>query len=391
MTRVLVAHNSYRLPGGEDGVVAAEVRLLREHGHDVETLFRDNRELGSSGLLAGARAARDCVWSADSAQAMRAAIRSFRPDVVHVHNTLAMLSPSIYWAAAECGVPVVQTLHNYRLACPQGMLLREGRVCRDCVGKIPLPGVVHRCYRESRSQTLAVAAMLTVHRSMGTWAHKISRYIALSEFCREQYVAAGLPGHKIRVKPNFSVAPAADRPNEAGQERDLLYVGRMSPEKGISVLARALRSDGSLTCTVVGDGPERASFERDSGTRASGWVSADEVSQYMHRALALVVPSIWFEPFALTTIEAFAHGLPIIGSRIGSLPEIITDGRTGMLFEAGNAADLAQKMRWAQENPEEMRRMGDAARRTHEERYSAGVNYRLLTSVYDDAIGTRAN
>ena len=390
MLRILVAHNSYQMPGGEDRVVTEEIALLRLRGHEVEALLRHNDELAVHGMADRARAARDCVWSASSAQAMRTAIQRFRPDVLHVHNTFAMLSPSIYWAASACGVPVVQTLHNYRLACPQNYFLREGRICQDCLGRAPLPAVVHSCYHNSRAQTLAIAVMLTAHRALGTWSSKVSRYIALSEFCREQFIAAGLPAEKICIKPNFAPSPAPPKAVASDRERDtaaqFLFVGRMSPEKGLSVLAQALQIDDTLSCIAVGDGPAKAELASVGRICMAGWLDPPAVSEHMYKALALVLPSVWFEPFALVTLEAFAHGLPVIASRIGSLPDIITDGQTGLLFEPGNARDLAQKMRWAREHPTQMQRMGDAARAVHERKFSADENYRQLIRVYQDAI-----
>jgi glycosyltransferase involved in cell wall biosynthesis len=388
--RILFAHNSYQMPGGEDSVVTAEIALLRSRGHEVEALLRHNDELAMRGMADRARAARDCVWSASSAEAIRAAIQRFRPDVLHVHNTFAVLSPSIYWAASACGVPVVQTLHNYRLACPQNYFLREGRICQDCLGRVPLPGVVHSCYHNSRAQTLAIAVMLTTHRALGTWSSKVSRYIALSVFCREKFIAAGLPAEKICIKPNFAASPTPPKAVAGDYERNtaakFLFVGRMSPEKGLSVLAQALQSDDTLSCIAIGDGPAKAELASVGGIRTTGWLESPAVSERMYQALALVVPSVWFEPFALVTIEAFAHGLPVIASRIGSLPEIITDGQTGLLFEPGNARDLVRKMRWAREHPTQMQRMGDAARAVHEKRFSASENYRQLIGVYQDAI-----
>lgn len=394
--RVLVAHNSYQLSGGEDAVVAAETALLRSRGHDVETLLRDNDGIPTEHLGQRLRAARDCIWSPDSAEAMRARIRQFRPEVVHVHNTLARLSPSIYWAAAACGVPVVQTLHNYRLACPQAMFLRAGRVCQDCLGRVPLPAVAHGCYRGSRAQSLAVATMLSTHRLIGTWSRKVRRYIALSRFCRDQFVAAGLPEDKIRIKPNFAGAGAdAARPDAnddiAAVPGHFLYVGRLSPEKGIAVLGQALKDDAALRCIAIGVGPAEAALAGLANVELAGWQDRAAVSRHMERALALVVPSIWFEPFGLVVIEAFAHGLPVIAANIGSLPEIVTPGKTGLLVEPGDAQDLARKMHWALEHPAEMRRMGRAARVVHEQRFSAQENYRQLIGIYQDAIAASAD
>ncbi len=384
--RVLVAHNAYRQAGGEDAVVSAEVALLRAHGHEVHTLLADNRDIHTRSWRDRARAARDCVWSAASASAMREAVDRFRPDIVHVHNTLAALSPSIYWAASARRVPIVQTLHNYRLACPQGMFLREGRICQDCAGRLPAPAVLHACYRGSRPQTLAVAAMLSVHRALGTWSRKIGRYLALSRSCRDLMVAAGLPAPRIRIKPNFANAPLSSSRMADGPAGRFLFVGRLAPEKGTAVLAAAMREDPALDCTIVGDGTSRADFDGVAGASLTGWLGREGVSAHMAGAHALVLPSIWFEPFPLVAIEALAHGLPVIASRIGSLPEIVEDGITGLLFEPGDPRDLARKMRWVMEHPEALRRMGEAARASHERLYSAQENYRLLAAIYAELL-----
>jgi len=386
--RVLVAHNTYQNAGGEDRVVDLEIDLLRSNGHEVETLFRDNRDIGISSFSSRIHAAVDCVWSSASADAMRLAIRKFRPQLVHVHNTLAALSPSIYWAASECRVPVIQTLHNYRIACPQGLFLRRGRPCQDCLGRVPYPGIFHRCYRNSMAQSFAVATMLTAHRSLGTWSSKISRYIALSDFCRQQFIRAGVPERKICVKPNFALDPAIatlGTPN-IQRARSFLFVGRLATEKGIDTLSRAMRQNAEFECVVAGVGPARSTFKGIDGFDVRGWLEPYIISRLMRSAVALVVPSICYETFSLVTLEAFAHGLPVIASHIGSLPEIVTDGKTGLLFEPGNPADLAQKMAWALDNPEEMKRMGIAAREDFENRFAAGKNYSMLVNIYRDAI-----
>ena len=386
LLRVLVAHNAYQLPGGEDGVVAAEVDMLRSQGHEVETLFRSNIDIPVDNSAARMRAARDCIWSPTSAEAMHAAIRHFKPDVVHVHNTLAALSPSIYWAAAQCKVPVVQTLHNFRLACPQAMFLRQGRVCQDCLGRVPLPGVVHGCYRDSRAQTLAVAAMLVTHRALGTWANKVARYIVLSKFCRDIFVRAGIPERKICIKPNFARTPLAQVPvDKTRQKGHFLFVGRLSEEKGVAVLAQAMRLAPGLQCVVVGDGPAKATLEGIPGIAMTGWLDSAGVSLHMNCALALIVPSICLESFPLSPLEAFSYGVPVIASRIGSLPEIVEDGKTGMLCEPTDAADLRSKMQWILGHRDEVLSMGKAAHASYEARFSALHNYQQLIEIYSDA------
>ena len=300
--RVLVLHNAYQLAGGEDAVVAAEVALLREHGHAVALLTRHNSELAR---LSRVDAALQALWSRDSARRTAEAIAQHLPQIVHVHNTWPLLSPSVYGACRRAGVPVVQTLHNFRLACPQAMFLRDGRVCTDCLGRSPWPAVQHACYRDSRAQTAVLAATLVLHRSLGTWQRGVQRYIALNEFCRARLIEAGLPAQRVVVKPHFVDAPDL-APSEARE--GFLYVGRLSPEKGLQVLqdaglALAARGPSAepLRVRVAGGGPLAPALDaaatQPGGLQCLGELPLAEVQQHMARALALVLPSICLESF----------------------------------------------------------------------------------------------
>jgi glycosyltransferase involved in cell wall biosynthesis len=372
--RVLVVHNPYREPGGEDGVVKAEVGLLRSRGHEVELFERCNEEIDALGAL---NATVQALWSADSAARLRTLLGGFQPRVVHVHNTFALISPSVYWACASVGVPVIQTLHNFRLLCPQAMLLRDGRVCEDCVGRLPWRGVVRRCYRGSVGQSAVLAASLTMHRAIGTYRNKVARYIALNDFCRRKFIAGGLPADRIDIKPNFADAPAP-RP---GPRDGFLFVGRLSPEKGLSVLARACM-EGDLAVRVIGDGPLAAALASAPGLTMLGRRDAQGVRSEMSSAMALVLPSVWYENLPLTLVEAYASGLPVIASRLGALEELVEHGVTGLLFEPGDARALATMMRWAAANPKDMLRMAAAARQRYEQLYTAERNYTQLMGIY---------
>ena len=400
--RVLVVHNAYQQAGGEDGVVAAEIALLRDHGDTVVELRRDNHEIsGITGLgrgLGNIRLAAQTLWSsATHAQAL-ALIEQHRPDVVHVHNTFPLISPSLYWACAQAGVPVVQTLHNFRLACPQAMFLRDGTVCESCLGKpIPWPALVHGCYRGSRVQTAAVVGMLALHRGLKTFETQVTRYIALNAFCRDKFIAAGLPAQRIAIKPNFAEVPAsapAATPAAAATapRAGLLFVGRLAAEKGIDVLARAwpelagLRPGSAFGLRVAGSGAAGAALEGLAGVTLLGRQSAAQIQHEMQSAIALVMPSTWYENFPLTLVEAFGAGLPVIASRIGALAELVEDGVTGLLFEPGNAVDLARVMRWAADHPQQMAAMGARARLRFDARYTPAINYRQLRAIYADAI-----
>lgn len=379
--RIVVAHNAYQHRGGEDVVVESEVAMLREAGHEVETHFRSNHDLATMSTTA---AALQTIWSGRSTTSVGDLLRRFKPDIVHVHNTFPLISPSIYWACGDAGVPVVQTLHNFRLLCPQAMLLREGRVCEDCLGKTPLPAVKHGCYRGSRAQTAVVVGMLALHRRLGTWQDKVARYIALNEFCRQKFVEGGLPADRIVVKSNF----VPEVPPLGAQEREAhyLFVGRLSPEKGLRSLANAVAKSPGIRVRVVGQGPEATGLAHVAGVEMVGELPRVAVIAEMRAATALVVPSIWNEMFGLVTVEAFANGLPVIASRIGALAHIVRDGETGLLFEPGNADELAAKLQWASQHPQEMASMGRQARAEYEARYTPHKNLDQLLAIYAGAM-----
>lgn len=380
--RVLFVHNAYQHRGGEDSVVAEEIGLLESHGHQVATYFRRNDDIAELSALA---AARQTLWSSRTVEEIGELIGRFRPDVMHVHNTFPLVSPSLYWAADRAAVPVVQTLHNFRLMCLNALFMREGAVCEDCLGRVPWRGVARACYRGSRATSSALAAMLALHRGMGTYRHKVARYIALNEFCRRKFIEGGLPPERIAVKPNFvNFAPPEPAPR-AG----LLFVGRLSPEKGVATLAGAARLLSDARIRVAGDGPQAALLDDVAGVTRLGSVPAESVREEMGRAVALVVPSTWYENFPRTIVEAFACGLPVIASRIGALADIVRDGETGLLFEPGNPRDLADKAAWALDNPDRMATMGRNARVQYEAEFSAEVNYRRLMEIYEAALAER--
>lgn len=404
--RVLVVHNAYQHRGGEDSVVEAEISLLRSRGHAVETYFRSNDDVGSIPPLA---LVRQTLWSDRTPHHLAELIRRFQPDVIHAHNTFPLISPSLYWAA---GVPVVQTLHNFRLMCLNALFLRDGKVCEDCMGHLPWRGVARACYRGSHAASAALAGMLTLHRRLGTYQNKVARYIALNEFCRGKFIEGGLPAERVVVKPNFVdwdeafphpnpdettkqlTKPASGQvtaylPGGEGQRKGLLFVGRLSAEKGVATLAEAMALLPDAALRVAGDGPEAGLLDGVAGVSRLGSLPGAAVRAEMGRAAALVVPSIWYETFGLVVIEAFACGTPVIASRIGALADIVRDGETGLLFEPDNPRDLADKMAWALSHPEQMAAMGRTARAQYEAEFSAEVNYRRLMEIYAGVLAGR--
>jgi glycosyltransferase involved in cell wall biosynthesis len=380
--KVLVVHNAYQQRGGEDAVVEAEVALLRQHGHEVELYSQHNDALKN---MSRANAAATTIWSQRTGADMDALCERFRPDVMHAHNTFPLISPAVYYAAGRHGVPVVQTLHNFRLLCPQAIFLRDGKICEDCVGKVPWRAVAHKCYRESAAQSAVITGMLGMHRMLGTYRDRVTRYIALNEFARDKYVQGGLPASRFRIKPNF--VPSQAQP-EWNNRSGGLYVGRLSEEKGVQVLLDAVPLLSGPHVQAIGGGPLEAPVRAVLGDRYLGYRPLDDIMHRMLSARYLVLPSICYENSPRTIVEAFACGMPVIASRLGALMEIVEEGLTGLLFTPGNAKDLADKIAWAENHPEEMARMGRAARAEYEKKYTPERNHELLMDIYEDAIAT---
>ncbi len=378
--KILVAHNAYHYRGGEDTLVDAEIAMLRRHGHEVMLYRRDNAELDrmtSAGAAAGA------LWSFRTVDEIRRLHRRFRADLIHAHNIFPLISPSLYGVARQFGLPVVQTLHNFRLICPQAMLVREGKVCTDCVGRLPWRAVLHRCYRGSLPQTAVTSAMLSLHRVLGSWSRGVSRYIVLNRSSCDLFVSGGLPPAKLRIKPNF--VESSGMPQWT-QRAGGLFIGRLSPEKGLATLALALQSLPDMTIDVYGKGPLQAMVEQTSGLRYCGYLPSLQLRQCMQRAAYLVMPSTGMESFGLAAIEAFACGVPVIASRQGGLGELVTHGKNGLLVEPGDPAALAAAIAQAHAHPEQMRRMGIDAYQTWRTHYTPERNYELLMRIYDEAL-----
>lgn len=391
--RVLLVHNHYRLPGGEDTVFEAEARALREYGVDVfvEELFTPDIPT-SIGILGRARLASNTVWSRDAAGRIAALVRRHAIDVVHFHNTFPLVSPAAYRAAGRAGAAVVQTLHNYRPVCAAATLMRDGKPCEDCVGRrVGWPAVLNRCYQGSVSKTVTLVAMQTLHRVAGTWNDEVDVYLALTEFQRERFIAAGFPSDRVEVKPNF-VDFTPPIPSEG--RRDIVFVGRLSEAKGLHTLFDAWEQiPAGHHLTVVGDGPlgpelrERA--RAIPSVTMTGQLEAAWVRKLMAGATAVVVPSIWYEGQPMVVLEAFACGTPVIASRVGALKELVREGETGWLATPGDARDLAAVMLQAlTHRPPDA--MEEACRREVEEKFAKAANVRLLLGAYTRAMDRRA-
>jgi len=394
--KIVLAHNSYREHGGEDIVFSQECQLLVTAGHEVVVFRRSNWAANSDSPIKQLALASNMVWAENSRREFAEVLSTERPDIVHVHNTFFVISPSIYGVCREAEVPVVQTLHNYRLLCPAANLFRNGSVCEKCLEKSLWQSVRYGCYRDSRRATAAVALMLAVHRARQTWTRGVTRYIALTEFARSKFVQAGLPAEKISVKPNF-LHPDPGFRNGTNSGDYAVFVGRLSREKQLNTVLSAwtlLRN--RIPLVIVGDGPERQDLESQSvrnnltSVQFRGQVSHEDALAIMRDARLLIFPSGCYENLPMGILEAFASGVPIICSRLGAMREIIADGRTGLHFEPGNPQDLAEKVDWAWSNPSRLRLMAKEGRQVYEEKYTAEKNYPILMEIYRRASGENA-
>ncbi|NPA71406.1 MAG: glycosyltransferase family 4 protein [Gammaproteobacteria bacterium] len=383
--RVLLFHTHYQQPGGEDSVFAAETSLLQEMGHEVLVYTLHNRALEG---MPKARAVLYTTWNPAVYRELRQKIKAFRPQVVHIHNTFPLASPSVIHAAKAEKTPVVMTLHNYRLLCVNALLFREGQICEECLGRLPWPGVLHGCYRDSHAASGAVALMLTAHRALGTWTRTVDVYIALTEFARSKFIEGGLPANKIAVKPNFIYPDPGAGKDQGGYA---LFVGRLSQEKGLDTLIAAWKHVGKqIPLKIVGDGPLASKVamaaEQGQGVEWLGWRQREEIIRLMKRANFLVFPSEWYEGFPMTIAEAYATGLPVVASNLGAMASLVDHGRTGLHFRPGDPNDLAAKVEWLLSNPVELSRMRKEARAEYEAKYTAERNHKMLMEIYQRAI-----
>ena len=382
--RVLLVHNFYREPGGEDYAYHAEKTALRRRGHEVHSFERSSAEATDSvaGVL---RTALGTPWATETVADLERLIIEVRPDVIHFHNTFPLISPGAYYTAARAGIPVVQTLHNYRLLCAKADLFRDGQVCEECIGRrFPAPAIRHRCYRGSLPGTGAVAGMLTLHRALGTWSKTVDRYVALTEFARRKFEAGGLPVDRLRVKSNFLIDPP---PPRQGDGEYVLFIGRLTEEKGVRMLMRAW-SRLDLPLHIVGSGPleeeVRAWADSRNNVLVTGQVPRSEVHLELSRARFLVFPSRWYEGFPIAILEAMAAGVPVLASRRGSLEEIVHEQAGGRTFEADSDHALRAAAGELWKDTDGVRSLALQGRRTFDALYSEDAGARNLMALYEE-------
>jgi glycosyltransferase involved in cell wall biosynthesis len=383
--RVLMLHNRYLIPGGEDQCSVAEAALLCDHGHEVELLEEDNRRIEQLGK---ARTAIRTVWSRESYRRIDELLRARSFDILHVQNFFPLWSPSVYYAASRNRVPVVQTLHNYRLMCVNSLFFRDQHLCQECLGRfLPWHGVVHACYRNSRAASAVVACMVGAHKLAGTWRKHVSTYIAVSEFARDIYIAGGLPANKIAVKPNFIYPTPLPGTGGGGYA---LYVGRLSTEKGIATMLNAWKgAHEAIPLKIVGEGPLAelviGAMQECKSIEYLGAKPLPEVLDLMRSAEFLVFPSEWYETMGRTIMEAFAVGTPVVAAGIGPPATMVIQGVTGFHFTPGSVTELRERVEWCSQNLDQVRAMRSKARQAFESRYTGAANARMLLTIYERA------
>jgi glycosyltransferase involved in cell wall biosynthesis len=387
--RILQVYNEYRTWGGEDTVAYLEAEMLRRHGHEVERLLVSTKKIDGASPIRLMAAGLGSVWSFRGYSLMGRAIERFAPDIVHVHNSFPLLSPSIFWAADRAGVPAVQTIHNFRFACAGATLLRNEKPCQDCLGRFPWPALRHRCYQDSLPATSVVVAMNVFHRLLGTFVNKVHAYIVLNEFSKEIMLRAGLPESRVHVKANFVMNPGR---LPLPRRRQVVFAGAISRPKGVHLLLQAWLSVSPAECKLIliGEGPARVELERQyakvPGIEWRGAQSRQEVLETLAASQWLVLPPLFYENCPMVILEAFSAGTPVIVPNHGAFPTFVTHSQDGLLFSPGDADSLATTLRAALSASNDVWLCwSENARATSLRTFTEAHNYERLISVYRKA------
>lgn len=390
--RILQIHNFYQIPGGEDVVVRNEKRLLEEHGHQVFTYYRTNKELAERGKLSKLLLPFTAVFSLRTYREVKKLIKANQIDIVHVHNTLTMVSPSVFYAAFKCKVPVVQTLHNFRMLCPAGSFFRENVICEECVEHGMRCAIKHKCYRNSKLQTFVSAAILQIHRLVGTYRRV--NFICLTEFNRKKLLES-LDGKRqivdpkrVYIKPNFTFAEEVVPSDTQPDEEYFLFAGRVEALKGIDIAIKAFENLPDKKLYIAGTGPmmdEMQTYVKEHGltnVKFLGYLQKEEMSEKFYHAKAVIMTSQCYEAFAMTIAEAYSYGVPVIAGRVGNMDGMVKNGVTGVKFTYDSSEDLAAKVReFEQMNLSELK---ENAREFYQKRLRPEDNYQNLIEIYEE-------
>lgn len=391
--KILLVHNWYASanPSGENTVVTAESMLLKEHGCEVIEYFRFSDEIRAEGLWGKIKGGLATPFNPFSFFDVTAVIKKVRPDVVHIHNFFPLISPAVIYAASSQNIPIVMTIHNYRIGCAGGLPFRAFKFCMDCLeSRSAWPAIQYGCYRNSRIATLPLAAMISLHRFLKTWQRHVDRFIILNNFQGNIFSSTDLiPHDKLRYKPQFMSNPPEIISWEKRSKR-IIFMGRLSREKGGHVLLEAFERWGSDApeLVIVGDGPDADSLKKRFSSLAIQWLgqlSPEKAVEELAQSRLLVFPSICFEGFPMVVREALACGVPILSTDLGPMEAIIQD-YFGRHFKSGDPQDLLDKMQYLWESQDKLNEMAVHARAEFDEKYTAEKNFKILMDIYKEAI-----
>lgn len=386
--KILICHNYYQNKGGEAQTALKEKELLESERHRVILFGKDNQEINNYTFAQKARLCYEMVFSRSTYKKVIEIIREEKPDIAHIHNVFPLISPSVYYALKKMKVPVVQTVHNYRFLCPNGLFLNnDGKICERCKNGNFFNAIIGKCYRDNYLQTSGMTATLYLHRKLRTFTNKIDVFISPSNFLKKKLIEGGIQEEKIVVKPHFvkcgEITPSYEFDNYA------VYMGRLSQEKGLFTLLRAWEGITGFTLKIMGDGAIRNELENFvmqkeiTNIEFLGFIGGPKRFEILKKALFMIFPSEWYENFPYTIIESFACGSPVIASRIGAVTELVKEGKNGLLFEPGNIGDLRKKVLYLIENPKLIIPMRHYVRKITEEKYSSEVGYKNLMQIYN--------
>ncbi len=395
LLHIVMIHNRYQYAGGEDVSTDADVELLREYGHRVTLIEVHNDSIKAYSKFEKIRLFAETAWNFRVYREMRSQLKKLSPDLVHVQNFFPLFSPSVHAAARSLNIPTIQHLHNFRLGCLNGYLLRDGKICEACVGRNPWRGLLYGCYRDSAIASLAVWMMLTLNRWRRTWWQDVDAFITPSNFAAQKLKEIGLNGDRLYVKPYvINSVEVLSSFESINANPEFVFVGRLSIEKGVIVLLRAWvelnMTDWQLK--IVGDGPERTNLQRfvdDAGLKNVqflGYMAPSQITSVMQKATAIVVPSQWYETFGRVVIEAFACEKPVLASNLGALSELISSEHNGFLIAHDRVDAWTERLYWCGTHLEEMRSMGLTAHKTYRELYTRSANYQQLMEIYDHVL-----
>jgi glycosyltransferase involved in cell wall biosynthesis len=397
--KILIVHNYYgsAAPSGENTVFETERKLLFKQGHTVLEHIRHSDEIRDRGKFGIIQGALSTPWNPFSLHAIRSILINEQPDIMHVHNTFPLLSPAIYYAAKNLKTATVLTLHNYRTYCAAGIPMRNETSCIECLDKkTSIPSLKYGCYRDSKLATLPMALMIELHRKIGTWTNNIDSFIALTEFQKKTFIHAGLPEEKVYVKPHFYEGNSNSLKWNLRKDK-IVFIGRLGKEKGCQYIIDVWEKwNDAPIIEIIGDGPQKNELQiqilkknLSDKIKLLGQQSYTETQKLLSTVKLLIIPSICFEGFPMVIREAFAHGVPVAGSDIGSIPDIVDDGVNGVLFKPGNSEDILEKVKGLWNDQDRLELLAKAAKEKFEKFYTADINYQILMDIYQKAIENR--